>query len=283
MQPITHTQISPSVFFRLHKIFKEQNWEIEEDSVFNDFCRMLSFLNAEQQECVLELTQNFLKIDVGKYLYHIHKALQKIEPEILRNVNTVFIMPLLPKEDYGKSKSSTFLTYFLRGREAKAKEILSVSGILIIDRIDDLKPYINTNNWLLLLVDDFIGSGDTADKAVSDLIDETGIDLEKIAVLTLVSQRIGYERLVAKGIKVFYSELRNRGISDEYPDPKRRNYLDIMLTIENMLKIKEEYQFGYQQSEALVTLNRTPNNTFPVYWRETTIEGKNYIGPFPRR
>ena len=42
---------------------------------------------------------------------------------------------------------------------------------------------------------------------------------------------------------------------------------------------KEKYHFGYAQSEALVKLERTPNNTFPVYW--FSYKQRRTV-PFPR-
>jgi len=286
MQPTKPApQISLSVFRRAQVIFNKQNWGIEtveEDSTFDDFCNMLSFLDSTQQDCILDLTERFLRIDVGKYLYHIRKALRSIDSDTLKNVSTVYVLPLLPKEDYGKSKSSTFLTGLFRSRELRSADILSVKSVFILDRVDEIKQIINTKKWFLLLVDDFIGSGDTAEKALMDFIEETDISSDKIAVLSLVAQKIGYERLVTNGVRVYYSELRARGITDEYADPKRQDYLDIMMGIENMLKVKSEYRFGYQKSEALVTLKRTPNNTFPVFWLETHVKGRKFTVPFPR-
>jgi hypothetical protein len=287
MKPVNKqkNKISLSVLKRLRDIFIQKKWEIqtEEDSTFDDFCDMLEFLNPQQRDCVLDLTQNFLRVDVGKYLHHIRRGLNNISSDVTNGVSTVYILPLLPKEDYGKSKSSTFLTYFLRGRETKTAQILSVKSVFVLDRVEDIMPYRNSPNWFLLLVDDFIGTGETAEQAIADFRNATGIGLGKLAVFSLIAQKLGYDKLTSQGIKVFYSELRNRGITDEYVDPKRSEYLEIMSTIDDMLKVKYEYRLGYGQSEALVTLNRTPNNTFPVFWRETNVNGKKFVAPFPRR
>lgn len=39
-------------------------------------------------------------------------------------------------------------------------------------------------------------------------------------------------------------------------------------------------ELGYAESEALVTMIKTPNNTFPFYWYE---KNSNSYAPFPRR
>ncbi len=53
-----------------------------------------------------------------------------------------------------------------------------------------------------------------------------------------------------------------------------------MEEIEDKMSVKRNYRLGYGQSEALVTMCRTPNNTFPVFWEE---KGNMKLAPFPRR
>ena len=40
---------------------------------------------------------------------------------------------------------------------------------------------------------------------------------------------------------------------------------------------------GYKESEALVTMNKTPNNTLPFYWYEGKKDGNIILAPFARR
>jgi hypothetical protein len=278
-------KISPDILYRLEKLFVEQKWGMENDNdayVFNCFCEMLSFLNSEQQECILDLTKNFLKLDFSKYQYHLRKALQNIPQETLSNVNKIFVLPLLTKEDFAKSKSSQFLVYMMKGWEIRATDILGVGFVKLLEKREWLKPILNMNDWKLLLVDDFIGTGETAETAINELIQDTDMDKNKIIVLALVSQKVGYQRLRSQGITVVCSELRNRGISDDYVDPMRQKYLSLMRSIEDMLGLKPEFRYGYKGSEALVTLIRTPNNTFPVYWEKSKMKDKKWPAPFSR-
>ena len=39
-----------------------------------------------------------------------------------------------------------------------------------------------------------------------------------------------------------------------------------MRSIEEIIKVNDQNIFGYGQSEALVCMERCPNNTFPIYW-----------------
>ena len=42
----------------------------------------------------------------------------------------------------------------------------------------------------------------------------------------------------------------------------------------------KELYLGYLETESLVAMNKTPNNTFPVYWYEKN--GHSHA-PFPRK
>jgi adenine/guanine phosphoribosyltransferase-like PRPP-binding protein len=277
------SQIPIDVFQKLQEIFLQQHWDIQNDPAFNDFCGALSFLNTEQQECVLDLTQKFLRVDLAFYPLYLRKTLQAINPDLLKGIKTVFVMPLMPKEDYGKSKSSNLTVQMLIGREVRAQDILGVNSVYLLNRIDELKMVVNSKDWLLLLVDDFIGTGETAEKALKDIMSECKIDFKRLIILALVSQKNGYETLINKGVNVVCTEIRKKGISDEYSEPVRQKYLALMNNIEDILKVKKDFRLGYKGSEALVTLNRTPNNTFPVYWREAKVNNKKFPAPFPRR
>ena len=58
------------------------------------------------------------------------------------------------------------------------------------------------------------------------------------------------------------------------------NWSGEMKKISKLLHVPKELSLGYLDSESLVAMNKTPNNTFPVYWHE----GKGHShAPFPRR
>lgn len=281
-----NTNISPTLLNNIKNLFVTLNWNIGDgeygDIVFDSFCEVLSCLDNKQQDCILELTKKFLRIDYANYHYHIRRSLANINKQSLHGVERVFVLPLWAKKDFGKPKSSPFVAYTLIGREIRAKDILGTTTVQVLEKKEWLNPILNANNWKLLLVDDFIGTGETAEEALNELLQDTGVDKSKVILLTLVAQRVGYERLLTQGIEVVYSVLRNKGISDEYIDPLRQEYLDIMNSIGKTLKIKSKLRLGYKDSEALVTLNRTPNNTFPVYWEKLKVNNKLISAPFSR-
>ena len=65
------------IFGRIQKIFKDKNWPIEnsfEISVFDDFCNMLSTLTPEEQNLLLNLTENFLWVQDREYATYFIKS-----------------------------------------------------------------------------------------------------------------------------------------------------------------------------------------------------------------
>lgn len=77
----------------------------------------------------------------------------------------------------------------------------------------------------------------------------------------------GIDAITATGATVYASIICKRGISDYYRGEELVNAKDTMEAIEQRLKkLKPEFHFGYGQSEALVCMERCPNNTFPIYW-----------------
>ena len=149
--------------------------------------------------------------------------------------------------------------------------------------IDGIPGNFNASKSLLLLVDDFIGSGETADRCIEYLVNEANYDVNKISLLSLVAQQEGVKRINNKGVEVYCSEIRNKGITDNYISPTKDEFILLMQNIEDIIKVDSKYRFGYNQSEALVKMIRTPNNTFPVYWRKSkTEDGRNFTPPFPR-
>ena len=59
----------------------------------------------------------------------------------------------------------------------------------------------------------------------------------------------------------------------------KKNNIKLMTQIENKLKIDKNFSFGYNRSEALISLIKTPNNTFPVFW---FTNKKHNVAPFLR-
>lgn len=268
---------------RVLDIFEKKDWELDEDMVtskFNLFCKMLERLENENEvDLMIELLEDFLHVDGNKYndeIAEVLKCLLKTHSKL----QTLFVLPLISENDAGKIKSSHSVLYKFKGTTIKYKvSALKNIRLSVLDDIQKLPPL--KENQMLILVDDFIGTGDTAIESIDYLTKiHPSIEINKIAIFTIVIQKKGLEYLEGKGFEVFYSNLVYRGVSDKYPAGQKEIKLALMKNIEDRLtKLKPEYRYGYKQSEGLVCMERTPNNTFPIFWHDYKSK---YNPPFPR-
>lgn len=273
---VRQLSIDMSKIARLQAIFENQEWRVEAERykyVFDDFCKMLAFLDDKQQDLVLHLTESFLWIEEKDYLELFFKAFcSMLNPVPLSK--RIILVPLASAVGT-KQKSAQHLYYLVetnfqprRFQQRNIEFVDSIASLLKKVRPDDI----------VCLIDDFIGTGTQALTSINELIQQ-GICRDSIAVVCLVAQNIGYQCLQSNGISVSYAYLRNRGISDN-PQNKSENYA-IMQEIETVVKPPAEYCFGSGRTEALVKMIRTPNNTFPVFWY--TNSNSFPVSPFPRR
>ncbi|MEK0224380.1 phosphoribosyltransferase-like protein [Bacillus proteolyticus] len=288
MSSIKQNELTGEMLLKISQIFKQHSWPVENDremeySLYNRFCKTLSMFNEDQQELIVELTRNYLKLDLEDYLGTLRIVLEnmyKQNPNIF--TKNIYVMPLIAPDDIGKSKSSTMMAYLFQNTDLKYQPYFANKNITIVNNFNGLPKKLNTSNSsVVFMVDDYIGTGDTAEEALNDLIDK-GVNRDKIAVISLVAQEQGLNKILSLDISAYTAYLRRKGISDYYPPEISEKYISIMRTIEEVIKPNTKHLLGYKQSEALVTMVRTPNNTFPVYW-ETGKGKKKMQPPFPRR
>lgn len=281
--------LSPQQLISISSVFNDNGWKIKkelnpEDSLFNRFCeRMLEVKDEEGQALFLDLAKRYLWLSSDFYFMNLLKALEHLvsEYEKLTSDTKVYVMMLITPKDEGKTKSSAMLLYLFNDTRLRIDPRFSHYRFEIISDKESLHQKMDDKDAVLVLVDDYIGTGDTAVACVEQL-DKLGIKMEQIAILSLVAQEEGKKKIEEKGIFFCTSNLRNKGISDYYEGKELEKNVRLMQKIEKDLKVGEKSRFGYGQSEALVTMCRTPNNTFPVFWYEPELGIKKKLAPFPR-
>ena len=272
--------LSSTNTYRLSKIFEQKKWPIENPfgvSEFNNFCNLFASLTEEQRELMFNLTNDFLWIQSNEYIGYFAKAFDSFVTNFdFGDIHTIIITPLLTEDDFFNSKSSDALYYMIM---ASQQQIQSKYNNFNISFIDNPKKIFETSinqKFVLCLIDDFIGTGETAKSAVQFFLNNK-ILINHIAIVSLVVMKTGYDYLQANKFNVFYSILKEKGISDSSRDVVKE--ILIMEEIEKNIGVKEKFKFGYGRSEALVKMIHTPNNTFPIYWLSNN---KNKYPPFPR-
>lgn len=279
--------LSIDEFAKLIKIFNDKNWAIEEDEdkVFSKFRKTLQFLDKEQRSLFLELTEDFICVNVAEYYNHFLKAFNKYIENIVTEGNnkTIYIIPLIAVDDFYKNKSSGLLFYLVKANYKSIKErYLGKASIKLVDTTsydmisDTYFQRFTKENARLCLIDDFMGTGSTAESAINYFYEEKKIPLNNISAVFVAAMEQGINYLETIKVNSYSDIVCKKAITGTgYKEIER---IAMMKSISERIGADEKYYLGYEKSEALITLMRTPNNTFPIYW----LKKKNKYPPFER-
>lgn len=280
--------LHPSVIKRLRKLFKKLGWRVnpedefeEDDTAFDKFCLILADLDNEERELIFQLTENFLVCPSPQYRLLVKSALDEIPQSIIDSSGEIFLLPLIATKDVGKAKSSTSWLYSCLAEVIPRMPAFKGKRPRGYTDPDKLKIHNHRKQALILFCDDFVGTGDTAIDALTYYNKELKKNDDEVFVVTLVAQEKGAEAIMDFGFNIVFTKIINKGITDSNTLDKQKA-TEVMKKIEEKLKIKTGFNFGYKESEALVSMMRTPNNTFPVYWANKKKDGTRWASPFER-
>ena len=287
---VKRNALAEKYFIELISVFKEQNWDIEEstageNSVFDMFCKRLEELESDaDRELMLELTRKYLVVNLeeyGKYMVDVFRKFIDRNKDKIGKTEVIHMFPVQDKDYPAKTKSGNVMCYLFQGNLMRRFDEFRNKRIRIIETFDGLEKY-KEDIECLLLVDDFVGTGDTILECIN-LIEEKGIKKERIKALTLVMQEQGRNAVEEYGVEIYSAVLRNKAITDNYSIEEAEKKIAQMKNVGKRIKAKKELYLGYKESEGLVSMIKTPNNTFPFYWHEGKRDGKLCVAPFARR
>lgn len=287
---VKRNALAEKYFVELISVFKEQNWDIEEstageNSVFDMFCKRLEELESDaDRELMLELTRKYLVVNLeeyGKYMVDVFRKFIDRNKDKIGKTEVIHMFPVQDKDYPAKTKSGNIMCYLFQGNLMRRFDEFRNKRIRIIETFDGLEKY-KEDIECLLLVDDFVGTGDTILGCIN-LIEEKGIKKERIKALTLVMQEQGRNAVEEYGVEIYSAVLRNKAITDNYSIEEAEKKIAQMKNVGKRIKAKKGLYLGYKESEGLVSMIKTPNNTFPFYWHEGKRDGKLCVAPFARR
>lgn len=284
----TNIRLSADVFAKLVNVFKDNEWDIPNgpagsESRFNRFCERLSILDTKEQLLVIELTKRFKIIEASDYLKFIIELLDNLyqkKMSFFKQVSTFYILPLIAPKDFHKTKSSNFVWYYFKSEIVKYNPIFLHKQLIFLEPTNTTALNNLNSSDSVILVDDYVGSGDTAIEAVEWLINNSSIVQDKIIILSLAAQITGINSINSNlHIPTYTLHKLSKGISDYYTSDALNIHTQTMEAIERKLNVNKRFKFGYNRSEGLISLIRTPNNTFPVFWYS---HPSNNYAPFSR-
>ncbi|RYE57542.1 MAG: hypothetical protein EOP48_05575 [Sphingobacteriales bacterium] len=279
-------KISYEDLYRLQETWTKNNWaeNVNEKNAFSAFCEVLPHFSEQQRDLIHELTERYLWLSAREYEERFDRILNSIDQSALDKCSRLYLFPIIKREDEHQIKSGTHCIYYFKGTIISLNPKFQDLDIILIPNYTELEStkFQNDGTDILLLIDDFIGSGDTFDQAWTEIKKNTTVSIDFIHVLSLALQADAFKTIKDLGFKLYFTEIRNRGISDYYSMDKEEK-IKLMEEIENIINPPAFCSFGYKSSEALITLMRTPDNTFPFFWMKYELGSKSLKAPFYRK
>jgi len=276
-----------------YDLFVLKKWEFDKKnsySLYNRFLTLLNKISDEEKAVVYELMSKMRIVHVEEYRELLIQVMEKIIKDKANYVmGSIYIMPILEEEiedneEESKTiktviKSGSFLSYLFKNVYIQYHELLAKYKFEIISGFDMITPkrVSQINNSILILPDDFIGSGEQALGMVKRL-EDLGVDKKRIIVLTLFIQKEGKQTLRENKIISYEYELINKAFGNSQEDERKR---ELIKSISLKCGIMNDF-LGHKDSEALIVLNRTPNNTYRFLHNKGKGINKNNLPLFPR-
>lgn len=137
------------------------------------------------------------------------------------------------------------------------------------------RTYTKTNRNNIVVVDDFVGSGQTVKnrhKAITAQFKDNNVTDYAISFKVLVATKDGLQAVRDAGITITAQHEIHKAIDDCYPDEVAAEYRALMLALEDGLS--KEYggrampSLGFNDAQAAFCREQanTPNSVFPIFW-----------------
>lgn len=265
---------------KLSTIFSSNNWLSDEfdNTSLEKAMRLGSKLTDEERELLIYLFNHYVQIPPSQYLKRILHVLNAVPTQSIEQIQELYIVPLKAANEIMLPKSSDFVIGFFKHPLVMSSRIFDNKKIKITSMKQLSAEIGESSDKKIMLVDDFSGSGDTIISCMDYITNMKKIPQEKVIVLLLACMKEGFARIKAMGYEIYCDYIQNKGISSIQNIKQRSDFTKLMNDIEKKYNIEEKWHFGYKESESLITLIRTPNNTFPVFWDSSKVEN----APFKR-
>lgn len=281
---MSKTKVELRTILKLFEIFTNKKWvEIDGyEECLSRFGELIDNLKNEQIELIIELTERYRWFSLNEYHSQLRKLLKEFYKKYMLTIEKVYLFPIIKPEDELNTKSGHAVMYMLDAIKPSLSEFNHVEFIQLNSFEDISSEKLNLKeNELLLLVDDYIGSGRTLTSTLDKMKENNSIK-NNFVILSVMIQKETKDLLDENGVKNIIGETSKKGITNFYQGKDLESKERIMTEIENLIPKVKKYRFGFEQSEALVTMAKTPNNTFPIFWKDFEKKGELLKAPFAR-
>jgi hypothetical protein len=271
---------------KIDTLFEKNDWTSREEyeDVYNRFCQLSRSFNEDEVDLILELSQRYLWISYNDYNSKLRKLLKNLKIEHLEDVNKIYAFPIIKPCDEDKNKSGHNVMYMLSGLKASLIEYDDINYEQRNKFNSFEREFFSLeSNEIIVLVDDYVGTGSTLNETIDEIKRQNNeITNKNFVVLSIAMQNETHKNLENIGIKCCVSVIIKKGITEYYTGEQLIEKVEVMKKIENYIPKIKGYRMGYKKSESLITLIKTPNNTFPIFWKNFTKRNIEFKAPFSR-
>nr|WGD83594.1 hypothetical protein P5664_19100 [Bacillus subtilis] len=268
-----------------------------------DVISLLENFAPNEHEMALDILQNISYFDDIDIITAFNNGFM----EIVKNISQQSEVIIMSIGDYGKSGSA--MMYFLSKTDAfiNKTRIRNIQGQVlshnfrIINEPKDLKSQIaniNNNNVVIIMVDDFFGTGNSVIEFYfglkNGIRDNTLIDFD-IEFRTHLQQYPSVKFLAVSSMNKAVEKIEQKIPSSQVvcnyvffkafePNRSPFGYRKKMMPVRKLCfsygeSLNKTGALGYQNSQSLVVFSYgTPNNTLPIIWADK----KGWVPIFPR-
>lgn len=251
-------------YLKLFALNRDCEWlSCDQDALYDLWCLAE---NNEQKSLIEHLIKNFLVIDGRKLVVSCKNLSSQIENVwSLKAVNTYLIAVCDDdKPDGSQSLLQSLKNKFsVHWKESNFYNSLPIGASKI------------SSDSNIILVDDFIGTGDTIQrklKYLKDKIEERNLTNISIRIICLAAMNFTKSLLDELSVEYYSEYWLSKGISELLQNDSQEVAIESMVALEKKLQKKYHGRqlpnFGYKKSEAIYTLEgyNIPNNVFPIFW-----------------
>lgn len=237
-----------------------------------DILKWLNNFQDDEIKYAIEIASNLTVFSTYEIEEIINSSLDNIYPKLDKNE----ILIIHPVGNFGKSGS--MVTYFFQKTHyfRKNKNKVKMLPSLVNYEYEEDKIY------NLVLLDDFVGSGNTVSKYLDDSIKPIRDQFKDINFIGIAAMKLGYQKLKKqfKNIEIPDSNIFKKAFSSDasyFGYRKYRKHRELsykygeLLTSPTKIRSDNSKKFGaalgYENSQALVAFSHgSPNNTLPIIW-----------------
>ena len=275
--PKSSDKMNPEDFFKLSGLLKKQIWL---EDVFEALIELWNLCEyKDEQKLIYQLLLNFLCLDSRKVKNYCKDISIHVCDEWGINSESTKIVALCDEEN---PDGSQFFIQILKNKFADRNNWTERNFVNNLASIGKA-AYQLENGQNLILIDDFIGTGNTVERKIkwlkSKIKEKNKYDI-KIFLVSLACMQEALNIIKSLEIEFFTPKISKKGISDYYKGEILKDNIGNMKNLESKLHPIYKnwrllnFSFGYGKSETLFAIEglNVPNNVFPIFWWPLLME-----------